>query len=463
MECVMECCSRIEMENVSFFVEKLELLVTREWDQGYWNYSYCVFIPRDTLIPSLKPKRIPTLLPVSLESLDPSVFSPQWKCLLRGGGDTYTLHLPTASVERLINHLQSFSIETPIQSRYFLLLRVHGGVITFSSLQDETLSQRIVLGIREYQALYLDQTTNTLIPCTLTRCRYESLPWTTQNVLESNDRLQLSQCYYIQHLNHSVVNGHEYYVITEQSIIQHGILKDIENKENENTISSVASLLSNIPQCACTECDVPGEVFLLSHCEYQQIQTAYCHCLFHNLVFTPSSLIHYLHDSDVFWLIGLLVDYTPSNQNGFSRIRLRDLTSDIIIQLSCEEWVERFPLGSIVCVTNLSCKNGDRIVFSKFSSIFCIPQTEFLQSILPSPPRTLSYPLSPLYYSWQSIEVELVLSLRVFSICTRCRKPVTNNHIHSYICPQGNINKSMVFVELSFLGSCGITKVKGYD
>lgn len=157
------------------------------------------------------------------------------------------------------------------------------------------------------------------------------------------------------------------------------------------------------------------------------------------------------------------MDYTPSNQNGFSRIRLRDLTSDIIIQLSCEEWVERFPLGSIVCVTNLSCKNGDRIVFSKFSSIFCIPQTEFLQSILPSPPRTLSYPLSPLYYSWQSIEVELVLSLRVFSICTRCRKPVTNNHIHSYICPQGNINKSMVFVELSFLGSCGITKVKGYD
>lgn len=182
-------------------------------------------------------------------------------------------------------------------------------------------------------------------------------------------------------------------MITEQSIIQHGILKDIENKENENTISSVASLLSNIPQCACTECDVPGEVFLLSHCEYQQIQTAYCHCLFHNLVFTPSSLIHYLHDtSDVFWLIGLLVDYTPSNQNGFSRIRLRDLTSDIIIQLSCEEWVERFPLGSIVCVTNLSCKNGDRIVFSKFSSIFCIPQTEFLQSILPSPPRTLFLP-----------------------------------------------------------------------
>ena len=378
------------------------------------------------------------------------------------GGNSHTLHLPSPSVERLINHLHSFSSSTPIQSRFFLLLRVHGGVITFSSLQDETPTRRIIIGSREYQALYVDQSTKTLIPCILTRCRYESLPWTTQNVIESDDGLHLSQCYYIQHLNHFVINNHEYYVITEQSIIHHGVLKDLDNLTSEGSLSSVASLLSNIPQYPCTQGDYPCEVCSLHHDEYHQIQTAYINDLFHGLVFTPSFLLSHLHTiSDAFWLLGLFVDSTPINESGKSRIRLQDLTSDIVIQLSCEEWIERFPLGSILCVTNLLCTKEDRIVLSKYSSFFCIPQTTFLQSILPHP-LTLSYPLSSFCFTWQVVDVELVLSFRAYSICNLCQRPVVNNCIHSEICRQGTIDKSVIFVELSFLGSCGITKVKGY-
>lgn len=463
MDCIMECCRRIEMESVGFFVQKLEMFVTREWEQGHWNYSYHLFIPADTFIPLQQPKQTPTLLPVPLESLDPSLVTPQWKCLLRGRGDIITLHLPSQSVERLINYFHSFSIKSPIESRYFFLLSVHGGIITFSSLQGETPQRMIVFGVREYQALYLNLDSMTLTPCILTRCRYESLPWSTRSVFESESRLQVGQCYSIQHTNHFVIDAREYYVITEQSTIQHGILKDTENHTRSHSISSVASLLSNVPQTILNKGDFSHDLLPLSHLEYEKIQKSYFRSIFRNILFTPSSLLlHINSDMESFWLMGILVDCLTINETGGGLIRLRDLTTDVVIQLRCEEWPERVSLGSVLCVTNLFLINAERIVFSKFSSFFTVPNTAFLHSILPDPPLSLSCPLSSIFFTWQTISVEFVVSLRVFTICDLCRRPITSIRVHSYLCPQGHVNNSVVFVELSFYGYCGTTKVKGY-
>lgn len=224
------------------------------------------------------------------------------------------------------------------------------------------------------------------------------------------------------------------------------------------------------------------ETIQLNQHDFAKIQHDFIHLLYHSILHTPTSLLHPSSSSSSssssslsspftlpcllphsLWVIGLVVDHRTFDES--SLIRLRDLNTDEVIQLYCKCQPERIPLWSVVVMTDIKTvdREGEKVLpfTSGQSSLFTVPQTRFLHTMLRPCPQWTRWLELDCLFSWGMVEIERVLSVKVFQVCPRCMQSIVSRGHHTQNCSLPEEEDLPIYTESVFFGLTKLTRIKG--